>query len=97
MKIVKMNRKWWTDGIAISVTELKDLPCFFLWGFMKFGVYDNGHRKQRHELMISVIEAAANTANAMEHIFREAISGSMHGVTRWSLIISGLLVNVLNL
>jgi len=96
VKIVKMNRKWWTGGIAISVTELKDLPRFFLWVFMKFGVYDNGHRKQRHELMISVIEAAASTVNAMEHTFRETISGIMHGVTRWPLIIAGLLVNVLN-
>lgn len=82
--------------MAISVTELKDVPHFFLWGFMKFEVYDNGNRKQRHELMISVIEAAASTANAMEHTFREAISGNTHGVTRRSLKNSGLLVNVLN-
>lgn len=65
MKIVKMNRKWWSGGMAISVTELKDLPRFFPWGFMKFEVYDNGNRKQRHELMISVIEAAASGTNVI--------------------------------
>ena len=96
MKIVKINRKWWAGGMAISVTELKDLPYFFLWGFMKFEMYDNGNRKQRHELMIRVIEAAASTVDAMEHTFREALSGSTHGVTRWALKISGLLVNVFN-
>lgn len=40
--------------------ELKDLPRFSLWGFMKFRVYDNGNCKQRRELMRSVIEAAAS-------------------------------------
>jgi hypothetical protein len=68
---------------------------FFLWGFMKFRVYGNGNRKQSHELKLSV-EAAANTANAMEHTFLAATSGGLHGVTRWSFINSGLLVNVLN-
>ena len=96
MKIVKMNRKWWTGSMVISVTELKDLKRFFLWGFMKFRVYENGNRKQSHELKVSIIEAAASTANAMEHTYRGATSGSMHGVTRWSLTNSGLLVNVLN-
>jgi len=64
---------------------------------MKFRVCANGNRKQRQELMIGVIEAAASTSNAMEHTFRGATPDGMHGVTRWSLIISGLLVNVLTL
>jgi len=64
MKTVKMNRKWWTGGMAISVTELKDLQRVFLWGFMKFKVCANGNRKQRQKLMIGVIEAAASTSNA---------------------------------
>lgn len=63
---------------------------------MKFRAYDTGNRKQSHELKVNVIEAAASTANAMEHTFRGATSGSMHGVTRWSLKNSGLLVKVLN-
>jgi hypothetical protein len=63
--------------MVISVTELKDLQVFFLWGFIRFRVYDNGNRKQSH-----VIEAAASTTNVMEHTFRGATSGSMHGVTR---------------
>jgi hypothetical protein len=96
MKTVKMNRKWWTGGMAISVTELKDLQRLFLWGFMKFRVCGNGKRKQRQQLMISVMEAAASTANAMVHTFRGATPGGMHGLTRWSLINSGLIVNVLN-
>jgi hypothetical protein len=91
-----MSRKWWTGGMVISVTELKHLQRFFLWGFMKFRAYDNGNRKQSHGLKVSVIEAAASTANAMEHTYCGATSGSMHGVTRWSLTNSGLLVNVLN-
>jgi hypothetical protein len=92
MKIVKTNRKWWTGGMAISVTELKDLQRFFLRGFMKFKLYDNGNRQQTHELKASVIR----TANTMEHAFRGATPGNIHGVTRWSLINSGLLVSVLN-
>jgi len=63
---------------------------------MKFRVYDNGNRKKSHELKVSVIEAAASTANAMGHTFCGATSGGMHGVTRWSLINPGLLLNILN-
>ena len=50
---------------------------------MKFRVYDKVNRKQIHELMVSVIEAAASSVNEMEHTFRRATPGSMLGVTRW--------------
>jgi hypothetical protein len=57
------DRKWCTDVMAISVTELNDLSHFILCGFMNFSVYDNRNCKQRHELVVSVIEAAASPVN----------------------------------